>query len=477
MSDDHTSEEELPIRASIFELIFESAREGMIVVEELEDGSFRYVEANPAAVAIMGRERDELVGRAPTEVFGASAGRSLEVLYERVLESGEIQEVTHENRVADDVVVRSRLQPLERSGGRRRILVLAEEITDLVRTREELERDRKGLHDLYELAGASDLDLGERMVRLLKIGCERLELPLGFLTHVGDGVQRIRWVVGEHESIQSGAEAPVEESYCRKTLESPDDLLAFHDAYEVEFTDDPAFERFGLGCYAGAQLVVQGEVTGTICFASSEPREVSFYDAERTFVRLLAQWASREIERERLLEELSDRARTDGLTGLTNREALVERLTLECERSDRYGGGLSFALLDLDHFKEINDTLGHRAGDEILREVALVLERTTRSSDAVGRYGGEEFGVVAPGTSSARAVSLAERMLAAIRERSFLEADPELEVTCSAGVAEWDGGDAETFIHRADEALYEAKRRGRDQVVETTEVDSAGADV
>lgn len=477
MSDRSSNEPGFGFRESMFELIFESAREGMVVVEELEDGGFRYVEANPAAGAIMGRELDGLVGKSPVEVFGTAAGRSLEVLYERVLETGEMQEVTHENRVGDDVVVRSRLQPLEERDGRRSILVLAQEITDLVRAREELERDRQGLHDLYDLAGESDLDLGERMVRLLQIGCERLELPLGFLTHIGDGVQRIRWVVGEHESIQSGAEAPVEESYCRKTLESPDDLLAFHDAYEVEFTDDPAFERFGLGCYAGAQLVVQGEVTGTICFASSEPREISFYDAERTFVRLLAQWASREIERQQLLEELSDRARTDGLTGLKNREALVERLTLECERTDRYGGELGFALLDLDHFKEINDTLGHRAGDEILRKVARVLERTTRSSDVVGRYGGEEFGVVAPRTSSAGAVALAERMVAGIREESFLDEDRELEVTCSAGVAEWDGEDAETFIHRADEALYEAKRRGRDQVVETTEMDAADADV
>lgn len=159
--------------------------------------------------------------------------------------------------------------------------------------------------------------------------------------------------------------------------------------------------------------------------------------------------------------EVARMADTDSLTGLANRRSLTKSLAREVARSERTGEPLSLAVLDIDHFKRINDTFGHLAGDEVLRTVAQAMAAHVRDVDIVARYGGEEFAVVLPNCSSEGALTVVERVRAAIASSTDLT-----KVTASAGVATvaGSGSDGEALMAAADEALYEAKRSGRDKV-------------
>jgi diguanylate cyclase (GGDEF)-like protein len=172
--------------------------------------------------------------------------------------------------------------------------------------------------------------------------------------------------------------------------------------------------------------------------------------------------AVNEMLRERN-EELERLSASDSLTGLSNRRVLTQRLSEELLRSQRQNHTFSVLMLDVDHFKKYNDAHGHPAGDEVLKRVANILRTSTRAGDCTARYGGEEFAVLLSGKEGDAAVQLAER----IRQRVEAEEFPVGKITISAGIAEFPhhGHTAEAVISSADEALYEAKREGRNRVV------------
>ncbi len=173
----------------------------------------------------------------------------------------------------------------------------------------------------------------------------------------------------------------------------------------------------------------------------------------------------RELETKRQkVEYLADH---DQLTDLLDRRAFEEELEDELERAERYDKTLSLLMMDLDHFKKINDTYGHNSGDEVLRTFGQVVDNQTRQSDVGGRLGGEEFAVCLPETFKEQAVELAERIREQLAEHTF-EADGEtFTVTCSIGIAEWspEYDSLEELLDRADEAMYEAKEQGRNRVI------------
>jgi len=157
-------------------------------------------------------------------------------------------------------------------------------------------------------------------------------------------------------------------------------------------------------------------------------------------------------------------ARTDELTGLANRRTLDEALQREIARAERRADNLSVIMADLDRFKSINDEYGHNAGDQVLAAAAAVFGSQLRRYDLAARYGGEEFVFLLPGTSSAEATIVAERVRKKV-EQIKIPACPR-QVTISLGVASWCGGEtAEALVARADAALYEAKTAGRNRVV------------
>jgi two-component system cell cycle response regulator len=163
---------------------------------------------------------------------------------------------------------------------------------------------------------------------------------------------------------------------------------------------------------------------------------------------------------------LSELAMTDALTGLANRRAVLDRLSHEFARAQRYRKFIACIMVDIDHFKRINDVHGHPVGDRVIANVAAALRKTIRVTDLAGRYGGEEFVIVVIETGLEGAIRLGERLRRQVA-RGFLDA-PELpSVTISVGVAttELSVESPEALVARADQALYRAKREGRDRVV------------
>jgi diguanylate cyclase (GGDEF)-like protein/PAS domain S-box-containing protein len=235
-------------------------------------------------------------------------------------------------------------------------------------------------------------------------------------------------------------------------------------AYVVDVTRDANFPR--------ASAAVEAGLHGAICFPVSDRDErigaIEFLSraighADERLLDALASIGAQVggqlramRERGELLERMETMARTDELTGLPNRRAWDDALERELARSRRSMERFSVAILDLDHFKQFNDTHGHPAGDELLRDAGEAWRAAVRAGDFLARYGGEEFALLLPGCPPAPGGKAVERVRAAM---------PRGE-TCSAGIAAWDGAESgRELVARADAALYAAKRAGRNRTV------------
>jgi diguanylate cyclase (GGDEF)-like protein/PAS domain S-box-containing protein len=172
-------------------------------------------------------------------------------------------------------------------------------------------------------------------------------------------------------------------------------------------------------------------------------------------------------EYKKLQAHLENMATIDSLTGLANRQAFMQRAKNEFNRARRYARPLTVVMIDIDHFKAINDQYGHAAGDDVLRQAADICQSSLRGSDFMGRVGGEEFVLLLPDTPPTNAYYVAERMRTHLCETSIeLENGTTLNITASFGVAPMneDDSDFDALLERADEAMYHAKHDGRNQV-------------
>jgi diguanylate cyclase (GGDEF)-like protein len=181
--------------------------------------------------------------------------------------------------------------------------------------------------------------------------------------------------------------------------------------------------------------------------------------------------AIKEIELKAVIAQADEVSHTDALTFLPNRRQIIGDLQREVIFSDRYGTPLTISLLDIDHFKKINDTYGHIVGDDVLRNLASELRDHIRYPDTIGRYGGEEFLVVLPHSTLRAASQQAERLCRHVRSLLIKSSDKEIAVTVSIGIAQYkiQNEDWQALLNRADAALYEAKNKGRDRWVASEE--------
>jgi diguanylate cyclase (GGDEF)-like protein len=236
-----------------------------------------------------------------------------------------------------------------------------------------------------------------------------------------------------------------------------------------QFSDDPAWMDFidsqktaRFRTFCAAPIAVDGSTAGVIAaFFRNERSSAPEQDAPGSQLGLWCNVAALALERRRLHDQLSHRAQHDGLTGLPNRALLYERLEAEIAAAERCQGLLGVLYIDLDGFKQINDTHGHDAGDAVLREAAIRMTHTVRRGDTVARIGGDEFVVLLPLLSRREdAVQIADKILAALREP--MSADRQrLTVGASAGIAIWplDGDQPDALLRFADAKMYGAKRR------------------
>ena len=296
------------------------------------------------------------------------------------------------------------------------------------------------------------------MARIAALACEA---PIALITLLDRERQWFKAKVG-----LTLEQTPREFSLCQYALDAPESVLVIHDVRrDARFIDNPLVTGAPhIAFYAGAPLVApQGEVLGTLCAIDRVVRAIS--DAQREVLLLLARRIVAALDMRVELASLKVLSSTDPLTGLCNRRAFENRLAEEVKRARRYRTPLSLLLLDIDHFKRFNDLLGHPAGDRLLQSIAAILSRVARETDQESRFGGDEFAVILPNTGSALASQIAGRLCTTV-SNAYMQSP---RITLSVGVADLrpDMADSFALLGAADHALYEAKRNGRNQVMDT----------
>ncbi|MBI5542373.1 MAG: diguanylate cyclase [Deltaproteobacteria bacterium] len=241
--------------------------------------------------------------------------------------------------------------------------------------------------------------------------------------------------------------------------------------YVPDLKNDPRYlqgphDPAGESSLLAVPMFCKEKLVGALNFVRFKKR--GFSDNDIVLLQLVATQAAMAIVNARLYTETLELTHIDPLTGLFNRRKLFNHLEMEVARSQRFESHLSVVMIDIDHFKNLNDTCGHRAGDTVLRRVAELLHGTVRKVDTVARYGGEEFMVLLPRSDRVEGLEVAEKLRRAIEQTSFEQGatQPGGRVTISVGVATFpeDAETLERLVDAVDSALYASKRGGRNRV-------------
>jgi len=295
--------------------------------------------------------------------------------------------------------------------------------------------------------------------RIARIAAELLQVPISLVTLIDSTRQ---WFKAKHGLEVS--ETPRSHAFCNHAIEGNDTMVVENALDDQRFADNPLVTASpNIRFYAGAPLrTKQGYNLGTLCVIDRQPRHISAQ--QQHILEDLAAIVVDELELHHANIELQRLATTDTLTGVNNRRQFLHLAGTESLRGTRYQQPLSVLMVDIDHFKKVNDTYGHEGGDRALVAVAQAMRGALRPEATLGRLGGEEFAVLLPQADQHAAMIAAERLRQAV-ERLSVEIDGAvLKITVSIGVAEVASGQAfEAALQHADEALYEAKKTGRNR--------------
>jgi len=348
----------------------------------------------------------------------------------------------------------------------------------LLEEKKELETKNKELEALSRLAQAlaSTLDVGEVLTHLTKsihetfsfdrivVGlvdqdnlCEEAKVafaPRDDLTE--SGLKRMRWF------LRDGERHP----WIRTVLQEGRMLMVKNPAEHPDTKDTPLAELHR-NAFIKAPMVARGRIVGTITVENRETgRDIDPEHLE--ILGIFADAAAMAIENAQLYQKMKELSVRDELTGLYNRRHLLHQINAEWNHAQRHEMSIALLMLDIDHFKMLNDKNDHLTGDAALKKLAKILLRKTRGIDTVARFGGEEFIVILPRTSKANAELVAEKLRDCVEKTNFVGegAVPGGSLTVSVGVAAYpdDASTPQQLIERADWALYEAKAAGRNTV-------------
>lgn len=318
---------------------------------------------------------------------------------------------------------------------------------------------------LRVLAACNIMDTGqdERFDRLTRIATALYQADMAFLSFIDD---RYQWM----KAVSGPGAAPATErrlTLCNSIIESGRPLVVRDLHQDPRLAGHPLAGAVPYRFYAGVPLMLAPDlVVGTLCVLGLAARETSALDLGP--LTDLAAVAMDVLDLWKINQDLKRRADTDALTGLGNRRAFDEELERAARRARRTGDPVSLLLVDLDHFKAINDVSGHPAGDAVLQRTGARLRLAVhRADDMATRYGGEEFAILLPGTDRAGAAALAEAIRADIAAADMSHPLTG-RLTASIGTATHQGAVADTarLVAEADKALYCAKALGRDRVVQ-----------
>ncbi len=324
------------------------------------------------------------------------------------------------------------------------------------------------LQILYDLARTitSTLDLHEVLSRITDVVPTRLNVPkFSIMLLNGEGLLEVLKAWPANVGSE-GLTFAIGEGICGRAAETRKGV------YVPDLEADQLFKvrggagEKGRGSLLAVPMVHGGELLGVLNFERFE--KLNFAADEIEFFTAVGDQAAMAVQNARLHEQTVALSVTDPLTGIPNRRHLFGQLEAELNRANRFGTQLSMLMIDIDHFKLLNDTAGHRAGDDVLRQVCAILKKSVRKVDTLARYGGEEFVLLLPQVPRQEAIEVAEKLRAAVADAPLEhgKTQPTGRVTISVGVASLpvDATEQTRLIDCADAALYASKRGGRNRV-------------
>ncbi|MCC6333754.1 MAG: diguanylate cyclase [Myxococcales bacterium] len=332
----------------------------------------------------------------------------------------------------------------------------------------ELETRVGELQILYDLARTitSTLELNEVLARIAQVVPKQLKVPkFSIMLLNGEGLLEVLKAFPANVGSE-GLTFSVGEGICGHAAATRKDVYVPDLEIDGSFRIRGGAGARGRGCLLAVPMVHGDELLGVLNF--ERPEKADFSAEEIEFFTAVAGQAAMAVQNARLHEQTVALSVTDPLTGIPNRRYLFQQLDAEIVRANRFGTQLSVLMIDIDHFKHLNDTAGHSAGDEVLKQVSSILRNTVRKVDTVARYGGEEFLVLLPQIARPEAQEVAEKLRRSVEESvvQHARAQPGGKVTISVGVANLPGDAAERvkLVDCADSALYASKRGGRNRV-------------
>jgi len=429
------------------------------------DQSETIVRANSAMEALFGVGHGELNGRRISDFIAPEGLEQFNSSFSKIA-SGEWME---SNGVVVDARGRRfschvRVVPIVQGGIIEGFHCYCRDTTEELRMRRAHEEHEERLRSLYDLAASSHAHSAEQIDAALAFGKRSLAMDHAFVMEVTGKEFHVR-TARSAGAFQAGAIVPFDEALSRFAFFMPAALGVEDAAADSRFRDASSVKACYPG-YIGARIVVDGIPFGVLAFMSDTARAQPFDPADLEFVELMAALVGSAIGREKQERKLAALAYYDALTGLPNRVLLEEHLSKALAGAQRSKRLVAVHACDLDGFKDVNDTYGHAAGDEVLQETALRMRRAVRGVDTVARTGGDEFVIVQPEVSNLHdAERLARRLIGEMNAPMIVEGR-STHVGLSVGYCLYptDAMDMETLLKCADQALYRAKRGGRARV-------------
>lgn len=333
-----------------------------------------------------------------------------------------------------------------------------------IRPARSAEESLDALQKVHNITSNIALSHHDKIQSLLSLGLNHFGLEKAIISHVVKNDYIVEYCVDLKDELKPLAVFDLSDSYCVHTL-SADRPTGFHYVAKSEIKNHPCYKNFKMESYIGAPIRLSGQIYGTVNFSSPLPTE-PFSKDDYTFVDLLSETVSYLLYQKQSQERLERLASLDELTNLPNRRATMQRLELLMAQSHRLHNNLCILSIDIDHFKNINDTWGHAAGDLALVAFARTASSLGRKTDFCGRIGGEEFIFVLPGANLKNAQKFANNLRKHLAASQIDINDKEsITLSISVGVAMLEAKESlKSLLIRADEAMYKAKTEGRDRV-------------
>ncbi|MBV8602076.1 MAG: diguanylate cyclase [Candidatus Eremiobacteraeota bacterium] len=448
---------------------FESSADMMLITERSEpsDRGWVVVHVNPAFLEATGYVLGDVIGVSP-QMFVPRGEPAMLAAAEKA---------SHENAdVRMDVPVSRKdgtwfwgswhARTISEDDGKRRRVITIRDITDRLSVADRLASHSARLRQLHLVAASSGRSADRQIEAILEFGILSFDLESAYVGKIAEGMFTWEHMVlgaGRVNPMKSrvGEQVPLAKMALHLAIEARD-AVAVEDLQALgESSLDPT-----LRSWIGAPLIVRGNLYGGVGFAARRVRERRFDDDDLDVMRLIAALLGSATERGIQEHRLDALAFHDLLTGLPNRALLDDRMNQTLASAKRGGRQFAVHMLDLDHFKAINDRSGHASGDEALKTVAERLASALRESDTLARVGGDEFVVLQPEVENEEdALKLADRLALTLRDPLRVGSiDFPVGVTIGIAMYPRDGNDVPTLLRNADRALYEGKAHGRGRI-------------